>query len=214
MHVIVYIFLDGCLLVGYDSLLVCWLSSTSKSGTFCLLAPFNITYRHMMLTHCPPCCSPTASPSEFRARGLIAEHVRGRGVPADWPANSARDLWASSQGIHAASCWAADQEAGGGGLQNLSKHWVIFHLCAEVVFGSLTVSLWISLGSTPSLSLCRLITYLWLKMDLSLQIAVKWLGIDYTVRSDISHLSCPFVDKRVFSHHKSIKIVNFTMKVQ
>lgn len=89
-----------------------------------------------MLTHWPPCCSSTASPSEFRARGFIAEHVRGRGAPADWPANSAWGLWGPSQGIHAASCWAADQAAGGGGLQNLSEHWIIFHVFAEVVCGS------------------------------------------------------------------------------
>lgn len=48
-----------------------------------------------------------------------------------------------------------------------------FHLFAEVVFGSPTGFLWMSWGSTPSPSLCRLITCLWLKMDLSLQIAVK-----------------------------------------
>lgn len=117
---------------------------------------------------------PTASPSEFRARGFIAWHVRGRGVPTDGPASSAWGLWAPSQGIHAASCWAADQAAGGGGLQKLSEHWIIFHVFAEVVFGYPTLSMWISMGSTPSLSLCRLTTCLWLKMDLSLQIAVKW----------------------------------------
>lgn len=189
---------DGCVLVRYDSLLVCWLSSTSKSGTFYLLVLLNTvtpwklssttlpsTHCHTIMTQCPPCCSPTASPSEFRAGGFAAEHVRGHGSPADWPAISAWSLWAPSQSIHAASCWAAHQTAGGGGLQKLSEHWFIFNVVSKVMFGSTTISLLASLGSTPSQSLCRLITRMWLKMDPSWQIAVKWSGTDYTVRSNI-----------------------------
>ena len=136
LHVLVHVFLDGGLLFGYDSLLVCWLSSTSKSGTFYIHAPFGITHHQIMLTNCQPCFSPTASPPEFRARAFIAEHVRGRGHPAGWPANSAWGLWAPSAGIYAASGWAADQTAGWGGLQKLSEHWAIFYVFAEVVFGS------------------------------------------------------------------------------
>lgn len=49
---------DGCVLVGYDSLLVCWLSSTSKSGTFYLLAPLPSTHCHTIMRQCLPCCSP------------------------------------------------------------------------------------------------------------------------------------------------------------
>lgn len=138
---------DGCVLVGYDSLLVCWLSSTSKSGTFYLLAPLPSTHCHTIMTQCPlSCCSPTASPSEFRAGGFAAEHVRGCGSPADWPVISAGSLWAPSQNIHAASCWAAHQTAGGGGLQKLSEHWFIFNVVSKVMFGSTTISLLASLG--------------------------------------------------------------------
>lgn len=166
--------------------------------------PSTGTHCHTIMTQCPPCCSPTASPSEFRAGGFVAEHVRGHGSPADWPAISAWSLWAPSQSSHAASCWAAHQTAGRGGLQKLSEHWFIFNVVSKVMFGSTTISLLASLGSTPSRSLCRLITLLWLKMDPSWQIAVKWSGTDYTVRSNICHIfsqldmKCPLPGVREF----------------
>lgn len=120
---IVYVFSDGCVFTGDDSLLVSWLSSTSKPGTF-LLYLFLIILpdsQYLRSTNLAVFHFFSASADEFWAGGFAPEHVRGCGDEEDWSAVGAGDLWASPQNLNAASCWAARQTAGRRRLQKLSK---------------------------------------------------------------------------------------------
>ncbi len=110
---------------------------------------------------------PPAGPAQCRARGFAPQHVRGHDDQADWPVHSARGLWASPQGLNAASCWKARQAAGRGCLPKLSECVMGFRWWGEVMrqFSLLIASTVCLFSWAGQWCLRRLIMCPWLKMD-------------------------------------------------
>lgn len=178
------------------------------------LAPFGIAYRRLMLTQCPPCCSPQPVHLSSELEGLLL------GMCED-VASRRTDLLTVLEACelhHRASMLPPAERLIRQLVEEVYRNSVSIGLfsCMCLLGLCLVIPLFLCgfpRAQQPSPSLCRLTTCLWLKMDLSLQIAVKWSGTDYTVRSDIGHMKCPSVDKNAFSHNKSTGIVDFSSKV-
>lgn len=159
---------DGCVFFGDDSLLVRWFSSTSKPG----ISSFKLKLISLhILSSCASAtfiCSRSAWVQSWRACCWACARTQWWGGLTCWR------CWRPASFTTRPQCCPPQSASSGSWLtMSTETQWVD---CCLVLIDCILV--W-----ADHWCLYRLITCPWLKMDPSLQTAVKWSGIDCTVKN-------------------------------